>query len=1049
MSKSIFSDYPAIEIEGGIYRSRDENLFAAPQIMNWLRITSQCAEIITELKNDRIKNNRAKWMEDHVAMMGAARDRDEILSLIDQLVRRVKPNTSQASKAIRVLVGLWKAGAIVFPPAWVAINDTAVRAVTKNFNISTYIDSIKGNNGKVDSFISTLRKKRGVTNITFNRVLSRTLKGLLTLGPITAIESIPDSIFRSLTESAGSRRSKEFAFIGNTFFNESHATYERVKNDLKIYFDPEQVSKEDLRRSSPTCKWVTRKDPSMEEWRSALSEYFASKRQLKNLSHDISAAQHLLKYLLKHRDAPREIMTFLHKRHEPSETITSYILKMKLKSQAKGHYLSKISDFFEWCLDAYCSEPSEEDDLPIRLPEFRNPINPSDIPGQTVKAGQTHRLAMPYRYVEICIDIIKKNDFEWARSIDADYFETQDPGSGERVRMWSPVRAYALLLKFLLPLRTHQVRMLESGEGDPKVYDRTTGGWQKNVLRAKRHKHPSGFLKQIWDGEQGGYMTGLYVNTNKTKTRDAVDEGYSIPWQNEDVIELAARLQDWQIANHPLSRPTPYEAILPAIDGKPTEDVIAQTPSRYYLFRDPCGNYPEAPITAGRMRQIFLKLMLELEEELWRRGIKNIDGSKIMIISSWDKTGRVTGAIFDLHSLRVTGLTSFVKAGVPIHILSKLLAGHSSFLMTLYYAQMDIGYVTDILNKAQLHVEDQAGTELAQALQAMEMSEIRRLTANNSISGISAISSADSGLWSWMDWGICPVNGQKCDVGGEPVLDHSDRNYFGPVQGGPGNCPLCRFFITGPQFLIGLVAKFNETIHQMSEKGRFLREKREQRQKLLAERLPYEENGVDFPKERELSRATSALEAVREEWNTYAETLHAMYGLIEQSKAIAQKRAATSETLPLIKASEHEVSVSLTETNEWEVLDEVCRSARFYDSINWRNANLRRSNAFNLMMQRNGMNPVFIGLSDEVSKAALDSLSELLVKRLGRDNTKRLIDGDAILADLGVRDEFKTAVESAIGHSIEISHKPPASTSVPSPLSSTRRSLHGSQVRRS
>ena len=44
--------------------------------------------------------------------------------------------------------------------------------------------------------------------------------------------------------------------------------------------------------------------------------------------------------------------------------------------------------------------------------------------------------------------------------------------------MWSPVRAVALLIKLILPLRTHQIRLLDSGEADTWRYEK--GKWRLN-----------------------------------------------------------------------------------------------------------------------------------------------------------------------------------------------------------------------------------------------------------------------------------------------------------------------------------------------------------------------------------------------------------------------------------------------------------------------------------------------------------------------------------------------------------------------------------------
>ncbi|MCV5604413.1 integrase family protein, partial [Escherichia coli] len=47
---------------------------------------------------------------------------------------------------------------------------------------------------------------------------------------------------------------------------------------------------------------------------------------------------------------------------------------------------------------------------------------------------------------------------------------------GKVTELWSPVRAVALYLKLELPLRTYQVRMLDSGEADTWRYEHVIQG---------------------------------------------------------------------------------------------------------------------------------------------------------------------------------------------------------------------------------------------------------------------------------------------------------------------------------------------------------------------------------------------------------------------------------------------------------------------------------------------------------------------------------------------------------------------------------------------
>ena len=49
--------------------------------------------------------------------------------------------------------------------------------------------------------------------------------------------------------------------------------------------------------------------------------------------------------------------------------------------------------------------------------------------------------------------------------------------------------------------------------------------------------------------------------------------------------------------------------------------------------------------------------------------------------------------------MRSSNLTSFYMAGVPIEILSKVVAGHASILMTLQYTKFEPVHVNEILTQ--------------------------------------------------------------------------------------------------------------------------------------------------------------------------------------------------------------------------------------------------------------------------------------------------------------------------------------------------------------
>lgn len=224
---------------------------------------------------------------------------------------------------------------------------------------------------------------------------------------------------------------------------------------------------------------------------------------------------------------------------------------------------------------------SAEDDNGVLTPLFQNPLS-------RIKRGfsrtETVRNPLPYRYIQdlrqiVCplpnkaeMSIIEQNlkegefiqpayyyrhfkDWEWAQqktregkpyTLTADWFEVElglidkkDPDCVWRKRevrrngqmliiheVWSPVRAMVIFIKLHLPLRTYQVRMLDSGEADTWRYK--SGQWELNnkhdfALGSKNRPFGKGVFRRIYDSMTGNYSTGLYINTNKTADNNKDD----------------------------------------------------------------------------------------------------------------------------------------------------------------------------------------------------------------------------------------------------------------------------------------------------------------------------------------------------------------------------------------------------------------------------------------------------------------------------------------------------------------------------------------------
>lgn len=970
-----------------------------------------------------------------LASLSMAATRDEFVVALDAAYDAFLARQFQQADFVLLCLHLYVQGVILFPRNFVRGGETLFNPIYRNQSTPVTV-ATSADLAALQERVRRHARAKAENNV--DLVARWAIRAVVTVGPYAPDLTIDESIARVYAEFAPTDDRKYWAFREAIYALNRGAGSDGFTGNINEILRPRVAAEHALvaegstapgrrstSRADPTFAWAVLKDRAVEPWRKLATDWIASIRARKRLTANIVAANHLLDFLISHPYVARDPIDFMKSDYSLTGDLLIYIADKKNETIAKTHA------FFEFALDTLCTVSDEG--VRYRVRGFVNPIPQEAIPtSRSYYGGQTHRLAMPVAWVTILQEIITRDNFRWPKETFAstDWLRVPDPTTGKPANVWNPVRAFLVLLKLYLPLRTHQIRMLDSGEGDREVLDAVSRTWVKNGCGVAASKEDQGVLRRIWDPERTTWFTGVYVNTNKTQDRVGdVDRGYVIPWENEQVIRLVLELREWQLRYNPLSTPTPFQQLPDARDA--SSDVVANTPARYYLFRDATSDLRAAPVTHGRIRLFWNDLCAELEMELQRRGIRNQDGSKIQIIDSWreEPSGRVPAtSIFDLHSLRVTGLTAFAKAGVPIEILSKLVAGHASILMTLYYARLDIGHVSEVLSNARVKTDDQAQAEMATFIKALSVNELSLRTAFNSTQGLETAKRTQPAIWQWMDHGICPNGRTRCHEGGDAVVDQRDRKYYGPVRGGTGNCALCRFFVTGHQFLPGLVAKLNETSFEAAERSKTWRSRTQAEQRLRAIRIAAEDAGESSRPEQdaELVRAASAAEDAMGELDVCAETMHAYHNLVEQAVAIARREVAAGEEASpagpalIVNAPEGTgIGINYVEVPEFELVDEICRTARFYHSINWSTANLRRKEIFNRMLMRNGLEPVYVGLSDEVSKASLDAASDLLRRRMSRDKLGQLMSGEARLKELGLLDETVSLIERQIGRPVQ------------------------------
>ena len=680
------------------------------------------------------------------------------------------------------------------------------------------------------------------------------------------------------------------------------------------------------------------------------------------------------------------------------------------------HALGRIFDFLTW----YSDESRDDNGHPTVIAT----LTASDVARFRKQQPASSRMAetvsrpMPPRYHARLKEIISEDDFAWPKSLTHMsngkprlWFTWVDPKTGESRPVFSEVLPRLLMLLLDLPLRTIQARRLDSGEGDDERWDAATGTWMRNDSRKagywrknKAHNCRRGAIRRIKSmGRSGEDITGLYINSNKTQDRNQLfdeNSGYEIPWQHEDVLRNLDDMRRWQETYNPVRRPLPLDEVPNNImKDDPSATVLAMQPDRFYLFRDPLnggkrGN--EAPPSYGALLQFFLDALAELERRL---NLEDPD-EPVTIITGRDPSGLPKQAIYSMHGMRSSTLSALHAEGVPIGILSKLVAGHATILMTLHYIKYEPAHVSEILTSAREKALTEQASSFRQTLSQSSFEQAAKMTARLSDDGLHQASGlySEKSAWTAMDTGICPNGQTRCDVGGEPLLRRSnngkDKSTYAPVPGGPRNCVRCRFFVTGLPFLIPLCAQSNSISARANSVSQRIQDREVELKSLKQQRHQHSSSGESIPEQ--LRRRIQVLEA---EWDTDQERrdqlladFHATVTLIEKIRLLGQ--TSNDDKLPMIISEDGLPDVSGRESTRFELTDAVVQMSRFFPSLASDDLERERDAFLDRILYQEGYVPFAMSpLSKEEKRKAADAMAALLIGELGAMEAENLLEG--------------------------------------------------------
>lgn len=851
-------------------------------------------------------------------------------------------------------------------------------------------------------------------------------------------------------------------FIKNGAFGDNALS---PKENLRLEQLKEKARKRELElrvhgtTTSENLEWLLEYDSDLQQWNEYGTEWI--KTVVRGKAATLASLSNFFKKYVIPYNITRSVQEFISIEYDTPDFYEIIYAERDLQSNALVE-AKKIVEFVDWIIE---EKFSVEDDLGNKLTpaEFKNPLTkylPDSV--KSSQRNESDKNVLPYRYIKdlrniLCppnatcfkdlkfaqsagdssraggdwfiVDksVIDKNDTDCVyRFRKTSKYEQRRKGLSEEVyEMWFPGTTVLLLTKLLLPLRTYQVRMLGSGEMDTYKYvqsmRKVAGEWIKNDSHlsqgTERNPFERGVLRKFKDKTSQLEMTGFFINTNKTAdiNKEESDKGYDIPWQYEEVQYWLAKLRDWQMKYNPISQPAKWTEMTGNHLGSIKDvRILKQMGEITFLFRNPTSIGQEhLPIGAEGLDSFWYKTLKQLEVQLKENTSYEEERTLKFVRPDCIKT-----TFYPLHSLRVSLISAYaLEGGVPMPILSKAIAGHARLIMTLYYTKAGISYVTDTMNQAEKSILENDKKAFDRFIRDAKYEQLETsVAANDPIAYQAVINAQKSGASIIIsDKGICPKGCFGCDSGGTYVNDDTDKISYGVVPGFPEqNCVRCRWFVTSPAFLPGLVHHFNTIGYNMGETGKRVIKYQHDIELLENEKYECELNGTIFTKHHELLKYEQLYTQEIQKNDKLANDYNATLRLIDKSMKLIKDTSSDDGFQLVTVGSISDVGISINNIeHELEQLQIICNGAELFPETDASKAVLQRSQILDLTLKNNNKTPVMFSLTEEEQLIAGNQFMRLLINRAGslKDAIPYAI-GRKKLEEIGFENEFVDELKS-------------------------------------
>ncbi len=443
----------------------------------------------------------------------------------------------------------------------------------------------------------------------------------------------------------------------------------------------------------------------------------------------------------------------------------------------------------------------------LRFAELLSPYILKNIPRTRKIKKISARKAMPKHMLRHILDIVVNRPPETNTKWDL---------SKANLDWWPhknvyPIFPIMLLLHLLIPIRGAQIR---------------------NLCR-----------KKSFELDEYGNVSTIIINTDKNTGRTYLQEIPNV-WKELSILPSFLK---WH---------KEYFPHLPAIDYN--DDDNSRWEQIVPLIITPKVFKPISAHThMNYLKKVLMQYQLEVNEKfksensdnriqiIWTKSLKTKMPNNVKELNECtDGFFSKLSAEYDIHSLRVTGATRYLEAGLGISLVMKL-TGHSSPDMLLnVYNKLKLEekrellatavnkiFLTDgentvsnlqnfLLNEIPNNYDTSNTDDIDRMLNDNNLFSLNRKSSSESIGGTKIDKGTDIALtshpssWTPMIFGICP--GTKCPDGRE------------------NRCSLCPYLITGKIFLDGVIHQTNLKLIQFYRLSREVNEE---------ENLKYENSG--------------------------------------------------------------------------------------------------------------------------------------------------------------------------------------------------------------